>query len=167
MANQNHGRDKMRLGFGLRVDACGMEACFAVQKMYDAFEPKGSVQGMPPLADYTRRTWVEAIMGVSWNFVLRERYKVVGHAAAIVDQGRKEAEYIIFVLPAYQGRGLGSSLTGLAMENLRQRGITRVFLHVQTDNVRAVHLYRKFNFEFSPQDDGTGNIMAYTLEQAV
>ncbi|MCB2190582.1 MAG: GNAT family N-acetyltransferase [Deltaproteobacteria bacterium] len=134
--------------------------------MYDAFEPKGCVQGMPPVADYTRRTWVEAIMGNSWNFVLRERYKVVGHAAAIADKRRKEAEYLIFVLPNYQKQGLGITLTELAMDYLRRRGIRRVFSKVQLSNIRAIQLYRKFNFDFSPQGDDSRCIMACTLEQA-
>jgi ribosomal protein S18 acetylase RimI-like enzyme len=138
----------MRLGFGLRVDSCGMEACWAVQRMYDAFEPKGSVQGMPPVADYTRHTWVEAIMGVSWNFVLRQGHRVVGHAAAIVDQRRGEAEYIIFILPAYQRQGLGSALTTRAMDYLKQRGIKKVVLEVHSDNSGAVNLYRKLSQRF-------------------
>jgi ribosomal protein S18 acetylase RimI-like enzyme len=156
----------MRLGYGLSVDSCGMEAFWAVRKMYDAFEPKGGVQGLPPVSDYTRRTWVEAIMGVSWNFVVRDGYRVVGHAAAIADTRRREAEYLIFILPAYQNRGLGSALTKLAMEYLREKGIDKVTLEVQLGNLRAIRLYQKFSFEFPQQNDSPARIMACTLSRA-
>ncbi|WP_338601724.1 GNAT family N-acetyltransferase [Desulfoferula mesophila] len=143
-----------------------MEACWAVQRMYDAFEPKGSVQGMPPVADYARNTWVEAIMGVSWNFVLRQGHRVVGHAAAIVDRRRGEAEYLVFILPAYQRQGLGSALTGLALDYLRQRGIKRVVLEVRNDNSGALNLYRKLSLRFPRTNDAPRYSAACCLELA-
>ena len=157
-------RDKQGLPF--EVVSCGMETCGAVQEMYDTFEPKGRAQGLPPISDYTRRTWVEAVMGVSWNFVLQDQGQVVGHAAAIPDLRKRDAEYLIFLLPPYQNRGLGAALTRVVLGYLAARGIEKVFLEVEYQNTRAIHLYRKFSFEFCGQRDDPECVMACELDHA-
>jgi RimJ/RimL family protein N-acetyltransferase len=90
----------------------------------------------------------------------------VGHAAAIPDMRRKDAEYIIFILPDYQNRGLGTALTKLVIDYLRERGLKKVFLEVEADNAMAIRLYRKFRFEFCGQTDDPECIMACSLEHA-
>jgi ribosomal protein S18 acetylase RimI-like enzyme len=50
------------------------------------------------------------------------------------------------LMPAYRGRGLGERLLREAIEASWAWGMTRISLHVFTENTRAYGLYRKFGF---------------------
>lgn len=54
--------------------------------------------------------------------------------------------YVVGVVPAAQGTGLGRALTVAGIEHLRSRGLTAVMLYVDADNTAAVGLYRKLGF---------------------
>jgi putative acetyltransferase len=78
--------------------------------------------------------------------------KVVGscglHPAGPALRRRHALMLGISVLPEAQGRGVGSALMA-AMCDYADRwvGALRLELHVYTDNLRALALYRKFGFE--------------------
>lgn len=46
----------------------------------------------------------------------------------------------------YRGRGLGTKMMTSLMEELRRRGIKKVFLEVEHDNLPAIALYEKQGF---------------------
>jgi mycothiol synthase len=50
---------------------------------------------------------------------------------------RRGEVYAVAVHPAYQGRGLGRSLTLLGLHHLRETGIGEAFLYVDGDNEAA------------------------------
>jgi mycothiol synthase len=54
--------------------------------------------------------------------------------------------YVIGVVPAAQGRGLGRLLTVLGIRYLQRQGVDAVMLYVDADNTSAVQLYRKLGF---------------------
>lgn len=54
--------------------------------------------------------------------------------------------YVIGVVPAAQGRGLGRLLTVLGIRHLQRQGVDAVMLYVDADNTSAVGLYRKLGF---------------------
>jgi ribosomal protein S18 acetylase RimI-like enzyme len=53
----------------------------------------------------------------------------------------------VCVLPEYRSRGIGESLMGATMGNLRKRGFTMLSLTVTQANARAVALYRRLDFD--------------------
>ncbi|HJR92472.1 MAG TPA: mycothiol synthase [Acidimicrobiia bacterium] len=55
--------------------------------------------------------------------------------------------YIIAVVPGHEGRGLGRQLVLEGMRHLAERGCRRVVLYTESDNERAVSLYRSLDFE--------------------
>lgn len=55
--------------------------------------------------------------------------------------------YIIAVVPGHGGRGLGRQLVLEGMRHLAERGCRRVVLYTESDNERAVSLYRSLDFE--------------------
>lgn len=50
------------------------------------------------------------------------------------------------IVAEHRGRGIGEALIGAALEQARQRGLTRVELTVRADNERAIALYRRIGF---------------------
>ncbi len=55
--------------------------------------------------------------------------------------------YVVGVAPGHQRQGLGRTVTILGLDHLRARGLERVVLYVDEDNVAAVRTYRALGFE--------------------
>ncbi|MBW1710512.1 MAG: GNAT family N-acetyltransferase, partial [Deltaproteobacteria bacterium] len=116
--------------------------------MYDEFEPKRALQGLPPQNDEARREWVSNLLKNGENFLIWKDDVVVGHSSLLPDLKRKDAEYIIFVSEPFRSRGLGTALTQAAKERAVELGLEVVWLTVESYNLRAIGLYKKFNFKF-------------------
>lgn len=54
--------------------------------------------------------------------------------------------YVIGVDPHVHSRGLGSVLMDAGMRHLVERGVDMIELYVESDNEKALHLYRKLGF---------------------
>jgi mycothiol synthase len=54
--------------------------------------------------------------------------------------------YVLGVHPAYQGRGLAGPVTRLGLAHLARRGLARVHLYVDGDNVPARRTYARLGF---------------------
>jgi mycothiol synthase len=54
--------------------------------------------------------------------------------------------YVVGVDPAYQGLGIGRTITILGLVHLRDRGLTRAMLYVDADNSAAVATYSRLDF---------------------
>ena len=60
--------------------------------------------------------------------------------------------YVVGVHPAYQGLGLGRTVTVLGLEHLRGRGLSEAMLYVDADNQAAVATYSRLDFARSAVD---------------
>jgi len=60
--------------------------------------------------------------------------------------------YVVAVDPAYQGMGLGQTVTVLGLRHLLERGLTEAFLYVDGDNMTAVRTYSRLGFTRSAVD---------------
>ncbi len=59
-----------------------------------------------------------------------------------------EAEILRFgVKKENQGKGIGKGLLMVALDELRRRGVKKVFLEVSADSIKAQRLYEKFGFK--------------------
>ena len=63
-----------------------------------------------------------------------------------IDDRRDGEIYAIGVRPGQGRRGIGRALLEAGLEHLRIRGATEWTLHVDTDNVAALELYRSYGF---------------------
>jgi mycothiol synthase len=63
-----------------------------------------------------------------------------------VDGGPIGEVYVVGVHPDAQGRGLGRPLTTAGLAYLRERGMDRVMLYVESDNKPALALYDRLGF---------------------
>ncbi|HEY5246936.1 MAG TPA: mycothiol synthase, partial [Dermatophilaceae bacterium] len=60
--------------------------------------------------------------------------------------------YVVGVDPAYQGLGLGRTVTVLGLAHLRERGLTEAMLYVDADNLAALTTYSRLDFVRSAVD---------------
>jgi mycothiol synthase len=60
--------------------------------------------------------------------------------------------YVVAVDPAYQGMGLGHTVTVLGLRHLLERGLTEAFLYAEGDNTRAISIYSELGFTRSAVD---------------
>ena len=56
------------------------------------------------------------------------------------------AELGISVVKEYWGKGIGSTIMNMLIQEAKDRGITKINLKVRADNERAKALYKKFGF---------------------
>ncbi|MBW2095639.1 MAG: GNAT family N-acetyltransferase [Deltaproteobacteria bacterium] len=132
--------------------------------MYDLFSPKGKFQGMPPGNGEARRKWIQHLTENGQDFLAWEGSRVVGHGVLLPDFNKFDAEYLIFVVQSDRGKGVGTALTRQALKWARLHGIRVVWLTVDTYNFRAIHLYKKFGFNFpEPFDHAPERLMILRL----
>ncbi|MBA8929711.1 mycothiol synthase [Kutzneria viridogrisea] len=75
----------------------------------------------------------DRVLGFHWTKVHRER-EPLGEV------------YVVGVDPDAQGGGLGKALTLVGLHHLREAGLRRVMLYVESDNTPAVAVYTKLGF---------------------
>jgi ribosomal-protein-alanine acetyltransferase len=79
-------------------------------------------------------------------FVKDDFSEIVGYI--IIRIIHDEAEVLRFgVKKENQGKGIGKRLLMTALDELRRRGIKKVFLEVSVDNIKAQRLYENFEFK--------------------
>ena len=71
---------------------------------------------------------------------------IVGYAGLMCIEPIADVQTIA-VVPAYEGRGIGSDLLTRLIGEARRRGAADVLLEVRADNPRAQQLYLRFGFE--------------------
>ncbi len=63
--------------------------------------------------------------------------------------------YSLYILPDYQGHGLGKKLLGLAYEKAKELGFDRVWLGVMEKNTKTLEWYRSQGFQFVEEEPFT------------
>lgn len=125
-----------------------MEDRDALAEMYDAFEPKGMFQGLPPIDLEGRSAWIVQLLERAENFLAWHKGKVIGHACLILDTERTDGEFLIFISAAFRNRGLGSRLTRMAIDRAIGLELKTIWLTVEAFNFRATRVYKKCGFVF-------------------
>ena len=128
-----------------------VETCFAetldedgkryVHQMHSAARNPGYLRWASAVADH-------ASIPLS-GFVWEDNGRVVGNLSLIpfLNQGRQY--YLIAnvaVDPDYRRQGIARALTEAAMEQVRNRGVGAVWLHVREENTPAYNLYASLGF---------------------
>lgn len=111
----------------------------------------------------TLESWRDAIADGSLpGHVATEDGKIVGYCFGHADSGEIA---VLALLPSHEGKGIGRKLLALMVEDLRQRGLTRLFLGCSTDpEVRSYGFYRHLGWRSTGSFDETGDeVLEYTL----
>lgn len=131
-------------GRRIRVRAYEAEDFEALVGMYADFDPAQRAQGTPPVGEDAVRAWLEDILdGVHVVAVHGDR--VVGHVAFVPD-GTDRHELAIFVHQDYQRAGIGTALMAAGLGEAKRRGVTYVWLSVESWKRGAQTLYRRAGF---------------------
>jgi RimJ/RimL family protein N-acetyltransferase len=92
------------------------------------------------------------------GFFYQENGVRVGIYSLVYGKWRKQHVATIGALatfPGYQGKGVASRMMGKVFSHLRELNITRLELIVESDNPKAIHLFKKLRFEIE------GTLRAY------
>ncbi|MGD0921834.1 MAG: GNAT family N-acetyltransferase [Terriglobia bacterium] len=82
----------------------------------------------------------------SRSLLAAEGARIVAHAV-LCPISSEAVEFTIFVHQDYRGRGLGTTLTRLALTFAADMGCAQVFLATELSNCPALRLYKKVGFE--------------------
>jgi RimJ/RimL family protein N-acetyltransferase len=148
MAEETRRRcvDKLGAAFDVTYGTLGDRSALAA--MYDRFVPKAMTQGLPASDDAARFEWVTMLLETGENFLAWQEGVVIGHSSLIVDSGKGDGEYLIFMDQSCRRRGIGTILTRLAVERARDLKLHTIWLTVEALNFRAIKLYQKMGFVF-------------------
>ena len=83
-------------------------------------------------------------------FTIEVERAPVGHLWLVERRDADEPTLVVYDIDVdepYRGRGYGKAAMVFAEEEARQRGLTRIALHVGARNDVARHLYRSLGFE--------------------
>jgi CBS domain-containing protein/RimJ/RimL family protein N-acetyltransferase len=115
-------------------------------KMYLDYTPRNSFDGLPPLDDAACANWVQGMIRKGINLVaLSFDQGVVGHVG-LSPMGGQACEILVVVVPAFQNAGIGSRLVYCAVQVARELRLDRIWLSVDSTNLRARHVYKKCGF---------------------
>lgn len=136
---------------GRRIELLGVTPGDGIREdlvaMYLDFDPADRAQGIPPLGGEAIREWVDLVFDQGPDVIARHDDRIVGHATLVPEAGTDEYELAIFILDAYQGRGIGSRLLPILLGDAQEAGITYVWLTVERWNRPAIALYETVGFQ--------------------
>ncbi|WP_435155336.1 GNAT family N-acetyltransferase [Haladaptatus sp. DFWS20] len=112
--------------------------------LYATFDPSARAQGTPPLGESAIRKWLTTVLdGVS--VVALHGDRLVGHVMFVPD-GIGRHELAMFVHQEYQRGGIGSKLLRTGLNHAKERGLSKVWLTVESWNGGAQRLYTSVGF---------------------
>ncbi|MDQ2052456.1 GNAT family N-acetyltransferase [Natronolimnohabitans sp. A-GB9] len=111
--------------------------------MYDAVET--TTMALPPDDPAERKRWLRRLTSEGWNLVATCNDEIVGHVA-VVPADASEPEFVIFVHPQYQNRGIGTELLEHVVAHADHREHDELQLNVSRDRPRAIAVYEKVGF---------------------
>ena len=114
--------------------------------MYETFEPKGAVNGLPPVDPGIRSQWVKQNLAVGHNLKVEVDGKLTAQGYLLPFSEESKVEFGLFVHNAYQHRGIGYILASVLVVAAKKIGIETIWINEQRRNARAVNLYLKLGF---------------------
>jgi len=132
------------------VGACSEQSLR--QRFQSLFRKTTHAMAAPYLfLDYDREVALVAEIAVDG------RRSLIGVGRLASDADRREAEYAALVPDAWQGLGLGTTLTRACLEVARQWGLRRVHATTGADNHRMLRIFRELGFRLE-QEPGSSTV---------
>jgi ribosomal-protein-alanine N-acetyltransferase len=103
-------------------------------------------EAFAPVWAYKASIFGNVLDQVASFFVAEGEGELVGYI--LITQYQKERAHVVrlAIQPQRQGQGVGARLLAEAFAQLRRRGLQRISLNTQEDNLRSQRLYHRFGF---------------------
>jgi len=118
----------------------------ALVEMYLDYPQEHRSMGLPPLRERGIRDWLRTLHAGGTNLLAWDDDWVVGHTG-FASHDAEEPEFLVYVDPAYHGRGLGTELTRHAIAYAAAAGHRALRLNVANENRTAIAVYRTLGFQ--------------------
>jgi GNAT superfamily N-acetyltransferase len=115
-------------------------------RMYDAYRPLGSVQGLPPIDQEKRHQWTQDMISNGTNLLALHENRVIGHAS-LFSMPVNWAEYFIFIHQDFQRQGIGTAISLYVIDWAHQEDLSTLWVSVERKNFVAISLYLKVGFK--------------------
>ncbi|MEN6622889.1 MAG: GNAT family N-acetyltransferase, partial [Smithella sp.] len=119
----------------------------SLASMYDTYEPKAAIQGLPPVDRNTRNEWIDNCLKTAFNLKAEIEGIVVAHGTLFPMPDTTEVEFNLFVHNKKQNRGIGSIVAYLLFAAAKLIGYKKVWAFESRSNRRAFRMYYKAGFE--------------------
>ncbi len=138
----------------------------AAEKVILEHLSKADEQFIPPLSSkvdiekYVKKICSHAVRLEAWS-----EDHLIGLLAVYLNNNAGGVAFItnVSVTGGFQGQGIATRLLEDCMEMARKSGFRKVILEVSSDNLGAMALYRKFNFESDSVTEGNAHTMSRDL----
>lgn len=136
-----------------------------LEKMYQDFEPKRRAQGLPPAGTDQVARWLDRILAGGIHLIVEVDGELRGHIM-LIPLSDGVMELANFLHQSVRGRGIGTALNLIIVEEARAHGVRRVWLSVEPSNRAALRSYRSAGFQLLPGSEWAQEVeMELVLEQ--
>jgi acetoin utilization protein AcuC len=115
-------------------------------RMYDTYEPKAALQGLPPVDPNTCAEWIRSCLCTAMNLKAEMGDLIVAHGMLFPMPDPTVVEFNLFVHNRTQNRGVGSIVAFLLFAAAKRLGYKKVWVFESRNNARAFSIYRNVGF---------------------
>jgi len=145
------------------VSPCGEADLEMLAQMYDTYEPKAAIQGLPPVDQKTRIEWIRSCLRTAMNIKAELGGTVVAHGMLFPMPDPEIVEFTLFVHNQVQNRGIGSIAAYPLFAAAKCIGYKKVWVFESRNNARALRIYYKVGFREARRE---GNELELELDLA-
>ena len=128
------------------VSPCGEADLDALVRMYDTYEPKAAIQGLPPVDHNTRLEWIRSSLRTAMNLKAELGGAVIAHGMLFTMPDPAVVEFNLFVHNQTQNRGIGRIAAYLLFAAAKRLGYKKVWAFESRNNARALRIYYEVGF---------------------
>ena len=128
------------------VAPCGDDDLDAMARMYDTYEPKAAIQGLPPVDTNTRIEWIRSSLHTALNLKADLEGVVIAHGMLFPMSDPTVVEFNLFVHNRTQNRGIGRIVAHLLFSAAKRVGYKKVWAFESRNNARALRMYHDIGF---------------------
>jgi acetoin utilization protein AcuC len=130
----------------ISVSPCGDADLDALTRMYNTYEPKAAIQGLPPVDHNTRIEWIRSSLHTAMNLKAELGDALIAHGMLYPMPGPDIVEFTLFVHNQTQNRGIGNIVAYLLFAAAKRIGYKKVWVFESRNNARTLRMYHKIGF---------------------
>jgi len=128
------------------VSPCEGKDLDVLTRMYDTYEPKAAIQGLPPIDHNTRIEWIRNSIRAAMNLKADLGGEIIAHGMLFPMHNPAVVEFTLFVHNSIQNRGIGRIVAHLLFVAAKRLGYKTVWVSESRNNSRALRIYHKIGF---------------------